>query len=60
MKWCSIVELTHWIEHQKKTIFNLMPSKTKINNYYLGPILDVVFKKWFPLFKVLSPRTTTP
>jgi hypothetical protein len=39
---------------------NPISSKTKANNCYLRPILDILFKKWFPLFEVPSPRTTTP
>jgi hypothetical protein len=35
-------------------------TKTKANNYYLGHILNIVFRKWFFLFKVPSARTTIP
>jgi hypothetical protein len=32
---------------------------TKIDNYSLGSILDILFRKWFPLSEVPSPRITT-
>jgi hypothetical protein len=37
-----------------------MPTKIKANVCYLGPILDVLLKRWFPLVKVSSPTITTP
>jgi hypothetical protein len=37
-----------------------MPSKTKENNCYLWLILYILFRKWFPLSKLISPKTTTP
>jgi len=64
MNWCSIVltkflvKFTCWTKCKKKTtnpVFNM----TKTNNCYSGLILDILFKKRFPLFKVPSPRTTT-
>jgi hypothetical protein len=60
--WCFIVltqllvELTHWIEcHTKATI----SSKPKVDHCYIGPILDILFRKWFPLFEVPSLGITT-
>jgi hypothetical protein len=50
-----LFELTHWTECKKKTTTNLDVDKTKANNYYL----DIRFRKWFPLSKVPSSRTTT-
>ncbi len=35
-----------------------MPSKTKENICHFGPIIDVQFRKWFPLFEEFSLRTT--
>jgi hypothetical protein len=66
VNWCSIVltqflvELTHWIESQKKTTANLISSKTKKNNYYSRAILNILYRKWFPLSKVHSPIIPTP
>ncbi len=37
-----------------------MPNKTKVDICYLGPILVVLFRKWFPLFEVPLLKTTTP
>jgi hypothetical protein len=58
INWCSIV-LTHllvkptcWIEHHKKVAVKLDYSKTKIDNYYSGPILDILFRKRFPISDV--------
>jgi hypothetical protein len=39
---------------------NMVTNKIKANNCYLGPISDILFRKWFLLSKVPSPRTTTP
>jgi hypothetical protein len=39
---------------------NPVSNKTKVDIYYLGHILDILFRKWFPLSKVLSPNTATP
>ncbi len=39
---------------------NLMPSKTKVDNCYSKPILNVLSRKWFPLSEVPSLKTTTP
>jgi hypothetical protein len=55
-----LVESTYWTIRQKKTTASLVSSKIKIDNCYLGPILDIMFRKWFPLSKVPSPRTITP
>jgi hypothetical protein len=66
MNWCLIiftqllVKLTLWTKCQKKATTNLVPNRTKVDNCYSGPILDVLFKKWFPLSKVPSPRIITP
>jgi hypothetical protein len=66
MNWCSIVltqllvKLIRWTKCQKKATTNLVPNRTKVDNCYSGPILDVLFEKWFPLSKVPSPRITTP
>jgi hypothetical protein len=63
--WCFIgltqllVELTHWIECHKKVITNPISSKSEEDNCYLGPILDILFRKWFLLFEVPSPRIAT-
>ncbi len=38
----------------------MVTNKIKANNCYLGPISDILFRKWFLLSKVPSPRTTTP
>jgi hypothetical protein len=54
-----LVELTRWIECQKKAVTNLVSSKTKVDNCYLRSILDILFRKWFPLFEVPSLRITT-
>jgi hypothetical protein len=54
-----LVELTHWTKCQKKVVANLISSKTKANNCYLGPILDILFRNWFPLSKVPSPKIAT-
>jgi hypothetical protein len=35
-------------------------SKTKVDNCYLKPILNILFRKWFPISDVPSLRTTTP
>ncbi len=43
----------------EKKLVNLISSKTKVDNCYLAPILDILFKKWFPLSKVPSLKTTT-
>jgi hypothetical protein len=65
VKWCFIVliqllvRLIHWIERQKKTTTNPISNKTKANNCYSRPILNILFRKWFPLSEVLSPITTT-
>jgi len=59
----SVNPVTSWInllEQSKKTTVNSVSTKAKVDNYYSGPILDILFRKWFPLSKVLSPRTTTP
>jgi hypothetical protein len=53
-----LVELIHWIECKKKTIINSVSSKTRANNCYSEPALDIMFKKWFPLFEVPLSRTT--
>jgi hypothetical protein len=34
-------------------------SKTKTNNRYSRPILDILFRKWFPLSEVFSPIIET-
>jgi hypothetical protein len=47
------------IDHHKKVTIGFTPGNIKINIYYSGPILDVIFKKWFPLSEVFLPRTTT-
>jgi hypothetical protein len=63
--WCSIVltqllvKLTRWTECQKKVTANPISSKIKANNCYSKPILDILFKKWFPLFAMPSPRIET-
>jgi len=44
---------------KKKTTINPIFNMTKIDNYSLGSILDILFRKWFPLFEVPSPRITT-
>jgi hypothetical protein len=54
-----LVGLTCWIKRKKKIAINLVSSKTKANNCYSRPILDILFRKWFPLSKVPSPRTIT-
>jgi hypothetical protein len=54
-----MVELIRWIECQKKAATNVVFSKTKAYNCYLGPILDMMFTMWFHLYEVPSPRTTT-
>jgi hypothetical protein len=54
-----LVDLTPWTKHQKKTIVNPISSKTKVDNCYSRLILDILFRKGFPLSEVLSPRTTT-
>ncbi len=53
-------------EHVEKLVKNKImskahpvSSKTKANNCYLRPILDILFKKWFPLFEMPSPKTKT-
>jgi hypothetical protein len=38
---------------------NPISSKTKANNCYLRSILDILFRKWFPLSEVPSPKTKT-
>ncbi len=42
----------------KKVVVNPISSKTKVENYYSWPILNIVFRKWFPLFEVPSPKIT--
>jgi hypothetical protein len=65
MNWCFIiltqlvVELTRWTKRQKKAT-KPMSSKTKGNKCYLGLLLDVLFRKWFPLFEMPLPRTNNP
>jgi len=54
-----LVELTCWGKRKKKVTINLVSSKFKVNNYYSRPILDVLFRMWFPLFEVPSLRTIT-
>jgi hypothetical protein len=44
---------------KKKRTINPIFNMTKIDNYSLGSILDILFRKWFPLFEVPSPRITT-
>ncbi len=53
------MELTHWIECQKKAITNLMPGRTNVDICYLGPILNVLFRKWFPLSEGFLPKVAT-
>jgi hypothetical protein len=55
-----LVELIRCTKHQKKIVLNLISSKTKTNNYYLGPILNIMFRKWFPINDVHSPRIAIP
>jgi hypothetical protein len=43
---------------EKRTV-NPVYNKAKANNCYSRPILDILFKKRFPLFQVPSPKTTT-
>jgi len=65
VNWCFIVltqlllELTRWTKCQKKATINLVSSKTKIDNCYSRPILNILFRKWFPLSNMPSPRTIT-
>ncbi len=54
-----LAKQTHWTKHQKKAIVNLVSSKTKVDNCYSGHILNILFRKWFPLFKMPSLRTIT-
>jgi len=54
-----LVEFTRWIKCQKKVATILVPNKTKANNNYLVPNLDVLFRKWFPLFEMPSLKTTS-
>jgi hypothetical protein len=54
-----LVEWTHWNECQKNTTINPIFSKTKVDNCWSRHILDILFKKWFLLSKVLSLRTIT-
>jgi hypothetical protein len=53
-----LVKLICWTKGQKKATINSIFSKTKAYNYYSGPILDIMFIKWFPLSEVPSPITT--
>jgi hypothetical protein len=65
VNWCStiltqfLVEFTYWTKCQQKATANPVSNKTKADNSYSKPILDILFRKWFPLFEVPSPRTTT-
>ncbi len=54
-----LVELICQIKHQKKATTNPISSKTKANNYYSKHIQDIMFRKWFPLSEVPSPRIVT-
>jgi hypothetical protein len=55
-----LLKLNRWIEHKKKIVANLGSNKTKADNCYLGPILNTLFRKWFPLFEVPLLRTLIP
>jgi len=55
-----LVELTRWMERQKRATTNLIFNETKAYNCYLGLIIDILFRKWFPLSKVPSLKTITP
>jgi hypothetical protein len=44
-----IDQLTQWIDHPKKVATSLALGNSKSMTYYLGPILDVLLRKWFPL-----------
>jgi hypothetical protein len=45
---------------KKKTLANPVLSKTKADIYYSKPILDIMFRKWFPLSEMPSLIVTTP
>jgi hypothetical protein len=44
-----IDQLTQWIDHPKKVATSLALGNSKSMTCYLGPILDVLLRKWFPL-----------
>jgi len=48
-----------WTNYQKKIVTSSTLGNNKIVTCYIGPIIDVLLKKWFPLFKVASPITTS-
>jgi hypothetical protein len=36
-----------------------MPGRTNVDICYLGPILNVLFRKWFPLSEGFLPKVAT-
>jgi hypothetical protein len=43
----------------KKIAASLTFDKTKVDVCYSGPTLNILLKRWFPLFEVSSPTTIT-
>ncbi len=54
-----LVELIQWTNYQKKITTNLEPNNNKATTCYLGPVIDVMKRKWFPLSITTSPSITT-
>ncbi len=44
----------------EKTTINQIFNKSKIDSCYSRLILNILFKEWFPLYEVFSPKTATP
>jgi hypothetical protein len=43
------VELVQWTTHQKKIIVGNANEMKNTNIFWMGPIIDVLLRKWFPL-----------
>jgi hypothetical protein len=49
-----LVELTQWIDHQKKIAKSLTLGNNKVATCNSRPIVDVLLRKWFPFSKITS------
>jgi hypothetical protein len=49
-----LVELTQWIDHQKKIAKSLTLGNNKVPTCYLRLVIDFLLRKWSPFSRIAS------